>query len=285
MLDRTAATRLTRIAQVGAVGAVALSAAAVVVTLPGQKVEHPPEAVVIPAPEVKDTPAATVVVAKADGRSTGTRMARIANKPAPAVVIPPDPPPVDPAPPPVVVDITYHGIVTIGDRALALLKHNAKQRFVKIGDKVGEEAVEEIRVEHVRLGAAHIIPLAERAGGATSRLQNAPGMPAGAMAHTLAPSPVMMDDAIAEKMARFGNGGAPAYVPPEDVAIWRRMRAQMVLSGEHGWDSSLDETAYKLMQDRREKLQAEGMTPQEYEAEQAYFEKSGQARERAGEKR
>ncbi len=273
MLDRTAATRWTRVAQVGAVGALALSAAAVVVSLPGGKPEHPPEVSIIPVSAPPTGVAVPEATAKPDGTAAGTRLGRISNKPTPAAppeVAPPPPGPVTPPP----ADITYHGIVTIGTRSMALLKHNGTQRFVKLGDKVGEEPVEEIKPEHVRLGPAHLIPLADRSGSAVSRLQSVnPGY-----AQTTAPRP----DANALRAAKLAsmqakeNGIAPPFVPMEDVPMWRRMRAQLVLSGEYNMQDSLDEIAMKVLGERRDEFKANpNMTPEEEDAERAYLEKQG----------
>lgn len=274
MLDRTAATRWTRIAQVGAVAAVALSAAAVVVSLPGQKPQLPPEVVVIPAAVQPTGAPVSDQASKPDGASAGRRMTLIANNPTPAKVIEDDTPPPPPPPPPA-ADITYHGIVTMGSKAMGLIKHNAKQRFVKVGDKVGDEKVEEIKPEHVRLGESHIISLAERAGDSTARLRATnPGL-----AQTLAPrpanDPAMVAAMIAAKKAKEG-GTAPPFVPMEDVPMWRRMRAQMILSGEYGMQGDLDEIAYKHMQENRDKLKIDPvMTAEELDAENAYNDKMG----------
>ncbi|MFO0830237.1 MAG: hypothetical protein U0637_00200 [Phycisphaerales bacterium] len=279
MLDRTAATRWTRIAQVGAVGAVALSAAAVVVSLPGQKDEHPPKAleVTIPAPPAGAGGPTQAPPEHADGYSAGVRMLKISNPPAAAK--PPDTPPAPVTPvPQAAADITYHGIVTIGPRAMGLIKHNGKQRFVKLQDKVGDEHVEEITPEFVRLGAAHIIHLAERSGDTTARLRAA-----GAFAQVTAPAPqapdekAMLEAVLAAKRAR-ASGLAPAYVADEDIPMWRRMRAQLIISGKYEMQEGLDEIAYKQMQENRDKLKGQPlMTPEEQDAENAYNDKVGRS--------
>ena len=58
--------------------------------------------------------------------------------------------------------------------------------------------------------------------------------------------------------------------------MWRRMRAQLILSGEHEMNADLDEIAYKMMADRRDELKGSpGMTAEELDAENALFDKQG----------
>ncbi len=275
MLDRAAATRWTRIAQGGAVGALALSAAAVMVTLPGQRAELPPAVAVIPVATVPGAGAAPTQTERPDGTSAGKRLGKISNKPTPAIVPEELPKGDDHPPPPPAADITYHGIVTIGPKAMGLIKHNTKQRFVKIGDKVGDEKVEEITPDHLRLGATHIINLAERAGDATARLRSTnPGL-----AQTIAPrpetDPAFIAAMIAAKKAK-NTGTAPPYVPLEEVPMWRKMRAQLILSGQYAMQEELDEIAYKHMQENRDRLKADPvLTSEEQDAENAFNDKMG----------
>jgi hypothetical protein len=272
MIDRGSASRLTRLAQGGAVGALALSAVAAFVALPGGSPPAAPTSMEIPPPVIKedrtDTPAARI-----DGAHTGARISLVSNTPKPPVVEPVKPPDPEVAPPAPVSDITYHGIVSMGSKSMGLIKFNGKQRFVRVGDKVDNQPVEEVVPEHVRLGPSRIIPLADRTGGVVSRFQNA-----GPVMATMNMSQDVMNmvTSKAQMAAAIKGGMVPPYVPRDDAMLWRKNRARLILSGQHNLADNLDELAAKTLDDLRSEYKGDApLTADELDAEMHYLSKQG----------
>gem|GEM_PF-1235862 len=286
-MDRSSAKKWTIAAQgfLG-VGVLALAGAALM-TVPGGggAIEQPPAPGEVSLPSITtETGTSTAAsAARADGPSTAARLQRVANHPKPAEVAPTPTTPVEIAPAATGPSISYLGCVHIGTRKRGLIGVDGRQRFVGVGDKVSELAVEAVEETHIMIGGKRY-DLPDRAGSVLSRATNvvAPQM--------LRAMPAQQPTKVSAVRGQNNFGAAPGgqgiildgflrvpeYVDPQDATLWRRIRAELIESNKHGADD-LNRIAAKMIDERRENSKEDDrfITPEQRAAERRHFEEFG----------
>lgn len=290
VMDRASASKMTMLAQAGlGVGALALGG----VVFAGYRTQPPADAASeIKAPEVKlpeeTGPAGAKTATRLDSAGTASRFARVANSPKPVPVAPPVE---QPQQQPVVQEsLTYHGIASIGSRALGLVRVNGRQKFVSLGGVVsGDEKALEIDAAFIRVGASEPgrrIELAARAGGSVTL---------GTVSSTssMDPSELMRQRQMEMMQASRMNGAmgvgpmraikdVPEYINDADVNLFRKARTRVLNDPQYAGQGDPNDIAAKLMEEERQMLEeraAKGLpvelTPEEQQIEAAHLKDRG----------
>jgi hypothetical protein len=252
-----------------------LAGAGLAVTLVGRtRPPEPPAVVELPAFTPLDDAQAGAQQAQSTP-GTASRFAFIANKPKPAAaaVVQPAAGPPPPPPPPPPPSVTYHGIVSAGEKPLALLRDGGKQVFVRVGDIVQGKRVQLIEPARVRLVAttgdaeagAMEIALSERSGGSVT-LSTAPAP----VAQQPEPSATESGDAVRERLSQLAGKAdfrrlldprsrmvlTPDFVPPEDAPlylfVWERFARSPDGSYEPG---QLEKLVYEQVKGNRQEFE------------------------------
>ncbi len=271
-IDRSKARGLTRGAQIGFGVLLAGAAAVAYVGLPA--VRQPTEKELTPpAP-----PALTTEVRQAHGEAepggVSARLLKVSNHPqapsatsssAPDEKVETSPPPAGPR-----SDPKYLGMANVGSMRLALLSADGKQRFAKVGTRLGGDEVVGVEGDAITLrgeGGERRIALESRTGESVTRLRASPATPGpasvvpGAQAGAVPPHPQVI-------MAKNEGGielpkGSEAWTPeyrrmfleetarlraqgdfPNPEAAFEKTRAILESQGV------LPENAEKLMKER-----------------------------------
>lgn len=235
------------------------------------------------APEVESPAAARPDI---DFAGIAERLSMVGNRPAvPKVETAPSegskaP---EPAPAPEAEAARYLGVVAMGKARMALVVQDSKQRFVKVGDVLGELTVREIRDESITLeGAAgrtvidlaakgaEVVTQAAGGGGGGAAAPFAGNPAAAAMAARTAamraqpgaskmtpprPPPQMPGNFQASPVASFPH----IQADPARRQRFAELQAKLRSSGEYKTQTDIDEAAAKLTEEefQNEALQKE----------------------------
>ena len=276
-IDRGSAGRRTTTARAVAVTLGVIAAGVLLIDLPGLGL---PEAKV-PSLDEGETPevAAPEVAGRPDIDFAGIaqRLSMVGNKPAVPKVEPATEvattPPAQPAAP--AEEARYLGVVAMGSSRMALVVKDSKQRFVKVGDQLGELTVREIRDASITLegpGGRSVIDLAPKGAEVVTHTSGAPGAAGGnpaafagnpaaaAMAARTAamraqpggskvapprPAPQMPGNFQATPMSNFPH----IQADPARRQRFAELQAKLRNSGEYKSQVDIDEAAAKLTEE------------------------------------
>ncbi|MEY3231251.1 MAG: hypothetical protein RL689_1340 [Planctomycetota bacterium] len=276
-IDRGSAGRRTTTARAVAVTLGVIAAGVLLIDLPGLGL---PEATA-PSLDAGATPeaAAPQAVGRPDIDFAGIaqRLSMVGNKPSvPKVDVPTEVATTQPATPAAPAEeARYLGVVAMGSARMALVVKDSKQRFVKVGDQLGELTVRDIRDESITLegpGGRSVIDLAPKGADVVTQAAGATGgsgNPAAAFAGN--PAAAAM---AARTAAMRAQPGAPKVTPPRpapqmpgnfqatpmsnfphiqaDPARRQRfaeLQAKLRSSGEYKSQVDIDEAAAKLTEE------------------------------------
>lgn len=214
VIDSQQAGRQALVAQAACVLAVLAGLGVAAVGLPGGVDPTPPSSLTLP--EVAVTPAGSgqaSATRPVDEAGIEARLARFSNAPrvtSPVVVNTNDGQPA----PATAAETKYLGPVGLGSRMLALMTIQGRQRFVKVGDALGDEShvVEITPTGVVTEGPAgrKTYELAARTGQVLTRATPGGGMKGGGPRTAAPPAPIPPATAAAVNSALAGNTKARA---------------------------------------------------------------------------
>ncbi len=276
-IDRGSAGRRTTTARAVAVTLGVIAAGVLLIDLPGLGL---PEATA-PSLDADATPeaAAPQVAGRPDIDFAGIaqRLSMVGNKPSvPKVDVPTEVATTQPATPAAPAEeARYLGVVAMGSARMALVVKDSKQRFVKVGDQLGELTVRAIRDESITLegpGGRSVIELAPKGADVVTQAAGATGG-AGGMPTAFAGNPAAAAMAARTAAMRAQPGG-PKVTPPRpapqmpgnfqaapmsnfphiqaDPARRQRfaeLQAKLRSSGEYKSQVDIDEAAAKLTEE------------------------------------
>ena len=283
-IDRGSAGRRTTTARAVAVTLGVVAAGVLLVDLPGLSL---PEAKV---PSLDDATAPEVDAPEVTTRPTidfagiAERLAMVGNTPSvPKVEAAPAEGSKAPEPTatPAAAAARYLGVVAMGSTRMALVVQDSKQRFVKVGDQLGESTVREIRDESITLegsGGRSVIDLAPKgaevvtqaagAGGGGAPFAGNPAaaamaartaamraQPGAAKATPPRPAPQMPGNFQASPVTSFPH----IQADPARRQRFAELQAKLRSSGEYKTQTDIDEAAAKLTEEefQNEALQKE----------------------------
>jgi hypothetical protein len=181
-LDKSRAVSITRLAQGGFVLLACGAAATAYLGLPMAQPPTVKDFTVLSTEPVEVPKVAQVI--PVDFAGSASRLGRLANAPRPvqsAAPVDSTPTSDEPKTPAGLSDIKYLGFANVGEMRLALLNVNARQRFVREGQVLDSERVQQIGPDFVLLtheGGERRISLQERSGERITRLRGGPAVPA-----------------------------------------------------------------------------------------------------------
>lgn len=171
-----------RVAQAGAAVMLVAGIGVAAVGIPLLAKTPEPDVLVLPVVELPQPPsrADDPSRSRVDAGGLAARMGMVSNSPkAPDVPVTQGTDTTDTTTaPPAPVETRFLGTAKIGGVVLALVHDGAKQRFVKIGDTVGEDEIVEITAEFIRVRRGEVertIDMATRGGEIYSRASGAFG--------------------------------------------------------------------------------------------------------------
>lgn len=250
------------------VGVVALAAA----VLPWRATVPTPPPVGEPTlPEVLAPTKPDAHVQTVDVEAIAERLASVANNPTPKPV---EPVPTEPIEPVVAVPaVSYLGMISAGDRRLAMVKLDERQRVVREGGAVGEETIFEVQADFIRLGReqpGRRVERAQRQGDSTTRATSDASTPQPRPAGMNPLTPVTRDRNAGMRTGAGRAFGLPAGVPRHEAAAFRMIRNEVANDPAFRTLSESDRDSYamKLLDARREELTKSGVIPRVVEGEQ-----------------
>lgn len=271
-IGREQAATWTRAVQIGTIVLFALAIALLV--LGRGRAEAPPEGglkVAVAGPVEQPRPLEREVDL-VDRTAVASRMALISNRPTPPAPVAPAATP-NAVTPAAAAEAKFLGLARMGGRSMALISVAGKQRFVGVGDKVGDWTVESVGENEVLMkgqgaGEAKSLVLAERVGDSFARTR--------AVASPVATPVATPLNATGFPAARGAGGrgynpNIPETIPTEHAARFERIRRRLALEGRAGANNGdeLNEVAAKELElelIERQRAEQEG-TLEKWEAE------------------
>jgi hypothetical protein len=245
-IHRQKATARTKIAQASFGVLILGGAGAVAVGLrPAELAQAPAE---VELPDVQIARKATNTQAQIDPAGVTDRLLLVSNSIHKAAPAPADPEPVVAAQPQETTDLRYLGAVSMGSTKMGLISEGGKQRFVGVGDRIGDSTVRTILDASLSLEAAgqsRTLELAQRSAGVITR-GHGRTLVAGARAGQ--PS-----------TAAFGAvPRAPQSMPMDQMGLageisdgsnrYEEIRAELKASGQYSDEATLNEAAAQVIE-------------------------------------